>query len=151
MRLRYDSLSPFTGRETVLEEYDEISGQTFKMCMETGFSTYSNWISGSDAVESFKISAPDFVIDSEIVDNSNLVWFMSPTISRNVVLFPYMKKWLVGKLSEHHIDSPIILKVDEYELGVNINECEQFELMKYEDALFEFHRLNSGYYDINEN
>jgi hypothetical protein len=37
MRLNYDAVSPFTGRKSVLVEYDEQSGQNVHLCMETGY------------------------------------------------------------------------------------------------------------------
>lgn len=162
MRLRYDAISPITGKQSVLSEFDELHGCKTHLCMESGYHTYDNWLENSEIINAFEEKAPQIVLDSKVVDSNNLCWYKTVMTTGAAAIYPGEDgSWCVGKLifvddDEEIPESIITLGIPDETGRMRIKILDGssnkiFDEFKFEDALFEFHKLCSEIYQTDEN
>lgn len=88
IKMNYDEVSPITGNKSVLVEHLPEGGFT-KMCMDTGFHTYSVWTPGAAELEKFEAGVPNIVKETALLDGeTGLVWYKIIMISDKSWLYP---------------------------------------------------------------
>ncbi len=155
MRLNYDNISPISGKQSVLSEYDDQHQCWMHLCMDTGYHTYDKWKIGSEAVELFEKSCPELVISSKIAFGDQL-WYKIIMMTYDTIIYPdvydgdYIWKVTNFKSSDNDEEierSPIKIVVptpDGPEIKIVDDEnAKIFGELNFEDAVIEFHRLNS--------
>lgn len=139
-KLRYDEVSPVTKNLSVLIEQDPISGDSVKLCMESGYQTYQNaWKKENEEIlRALEAQFPSVVIDSKFVDEEDSTWYLTFLISPNVILFPTEDHWNVGELSSVRGEGTTM------PVNVPINASEQVEKFLVNDSVSRFGRFDFG-------
>lgn len=145
MRLTYDAISPFTGRKTVLVEYDEQSGQNVLLCMETGYQTYDNWLQGSVELERFEEKSPDCVLETCFVEpETKQVWYKTTIFRGGTIVYPDGEYWKVATFkpfvegTDDRFGWATMKIKDEMYIPDDANAV-IFDKNQFEDAFFEFY------------
>lgn len=128
MKLTYDKISPITGNNCVLTEYDDLHGET-RLCMESGYQNLERFIDGSDVVDRFEQTCPIFLKESRFVDDKNRVWYKTLLVTPTLVLLP---EWKIVSLREANESDDI--------------SDSQFTLVK-DDKVFIIDEPNAVHYD----
>jgi len=168
MRLVYDESNPFTGKRTVMVEWDENAQQNMKLCMQTGYHTFDRWCldgNGNPVFEDLKNfikQCPDEIYSTYRVDEHGQVWFKIVMQARDHVLYPWYDEktessiWKV--LSWRFIDDgeDVDCDIPTVEVDGKIKVLDNktstiFAEDEFEDATIEFHRRCSEIYNVNEN
>lgn len=105
-----DELSPITGKKTVYIDVDPATGLTSKLCMETGYSTNSFMVAGSQTVKDLKEAMPKVAVKGMIEDSMGYVWVPMANSTEKSTIYPFAVdedsdtfEWVVSpikKLSE---------------------------------------------------
>jgi hypothetical protein len=147
LKLDYDEISPITGRKTVLVEEEEFSGDSVKLCMETGYQTYERlWkVENEEIIANLENQFPYQVVDSKFIDSNDNVWYKSFLISPNVLLYPDGKTWKVSFLIDLDPGNGVPIQVPTSENTFAIKFLDEatssvYKETEFEDALFEFQR-----------
>ena len=148
MKLSYDEISPITGNKSVLSEFDHNAGQEMKLCMESGYHTFTSWVEGSDGIQRFEESAPDIVRDTKFNDNGQF-WYKIIMMTRDVVLYPdLVDDGIVWKVSTFKfVDDPTSVPASwaSIVVGDQVKVLDDstssiFNENNFEEACFEFHK-----------
>lgn len=162
MRLNYDDVNPFTGKQTVMVEWDENAQQNMKLCMETGYHTFDKWIVDIDGnplfddLKNFTRICPDEVHVTAKCDLSGQVWFKIVMQTRDHVLYPDSETWVVSTWRFVEDDETIDEGVPRIEVDGKFKILDNktstiFKEDEFEDATIEFHKRCSEIYNTNEN
>lgn len=153
MRLNYDRISPFTGKLSVLDEYDEQTNTVMSLDMDTGYQSYDVWIEGSEELERYEEASPDIILETRYVEpKTRQVWFKTTLFGRGIVLYPDAEKWKVGQFKpivDASSNSWARMKEGDVEFGLDEENADVFD--NFEDALFKFHEYSSIIYDTEQN
>lgn len=166
MRLNYDEINPFTGRQTVLVEWDENAQQNMKLCMETGYHTFDRWCVDANGnpvfgdLKKFTQYCPDEVYVTHKCDSNGFVWFKIVMQTRDHVLYPWndgdSQIWKVSSwrfAEDNEIVDEGVPKIEiagKYKILDNMTSS-IYDENAFEDATIEFHRRCSEIYNTNEN
>lgn len=146
MKINYDEVSPITGNMSVLVEGD------MKLCMETGYHTYSSWNKTENGHQLFEQGSSEVVVGCSVVDWKNgnsQVWFPITMMTEVDILEPkktnHHLKWSVNSFRlKKDSDSPELLVMIKNDLTYVINPDEAVLFDKFEDAYNEFNKVKNG-------
>jgi len=121
MQAKFDEISPITGNLSVMVEpykHEDTEKVTVnKICMESGFMHYSDWIEGSEELEAQEVKLPKVTVANRKVFNKE-VWYPSYFPTHKAVLFNVATegdegfRWAVASIKPIPEDS-----TQEYGLG----------------------------------
>lgn len=74
MKSNYDEISPITHNLSVLVEQDDATGLTSKICMDSGYTTNSFLIDGSETLSKLESSIAKTAFNFRVVDGNKNVW-----------------------------------------------------------------------------
>jgi hypothetical protein len=101
MKLSFDSISPITGNLCVIEEFDDLYGNT-KLCIESGYQYCEKYD------ENFEQVCPQIIKDTKFVDEKGQNWYKLIIVSPNLVLIPTnQSEWKVVGVRKITVDEDI--------------------------------------------
>lgn len=88
MKSNYDEISPITNNLAVLVEKDDATGITSKICMDSGYTTNSFLIDGSDALSKLESSIAKVAFNFRVVDSNKNVWIPCMQATDTASIYP---------------------------------------------------------------
>lgn len=118
MKLDFDAISPISGKKSVFENYDSVTGTILALCMESGYHTIKPlWKYGTDAVNSIESHIPKEYSNVKFIDDENYVWYPYMVINSKAmaILKPNIEgkniEWAVAELTTTDDGSaPIVIR-----------------------------------------
>lgn len=161
MRLSPNSISPFSNKLSVYEEYHEPSGDTLMLCMDTGYHTYKNsWKKDSEILERVEESLSLHMINTKKITEDGNVWYKSYELTPFAAIIPEVDNgkdvWNVYRLRPVENESePIILQLpinkestDIINLTFDISSMCQYPDEQYIQAYDKFRELVGKFLSI---
>ena len=161
MKIEYDSNSPITGNNCVLEESNPQDNTTSFLCMESGFTSHEHLIEGSDFQKRYENRLTALMLSCKFIClETNKAWY--PTFMQMPGGMLYIEgksaqawKWKVAKvipiLGEERKQYPIPGKTDEYHTSrLDVDNANTYDKNDFQTALDELYSIVKETYN-NEN
>lgn len=147
LKAGYDEVSPITGNFCVLVEADPESGTWNKMCMESGYVSFSLFKEGSEYVEDFEDGKlPEVAVSHRKVDDQGYVWYPAyiPTLSGTLFCIGNAQdfQWGVAEIKDIPEDTDMPTLEGNYEHYLDINNARIFPREEFEEAFGYLMELN---------
>lgn len=88
MKSNYDEISPITQNLSVLVEQDDATGLTSKICMDSGYTTNSFLIDGSDTLSKLESSIAKVAFNFRVIDSTRNVWIPCMQATDTASIYP---------------------------------------------------------------
>lgn len=88
MKSTFDEISPISNNLSVLVETDDATGITSKICMDTGYTTNSFLVDGSDTLNKLESSIAKVAYNLRIVDSNKNVWIPCMQATDTASIYP---------------------------------------------------------------
>tara|TARA_B100000287_G_C20240611_1_gene625927 strand:+ start:65 stop:559 length:495 start_codon:yes stop_codon:yes gene_type:complete len=159
VKVTYDSISPITMQECVIEEANEKDNTTSYLCMQSGYSSHEHLIDGSEFQKKFEKSLTELMISCKLTDDNKRAWY--PTFMQTPFAMLYIDgtdkktyEWKVASVvplkGEERKQYPVIGKENEYHTSkLDVDNAKSFDKYNFGDALDELYSIVKGEY-INE-
>lgn len=157
MRMIFDEDSPFTGNRRVLIEPDPEKQDHMKICMDTGYHTYTDrWKTGTETIDLVEDSLPNMLIESKKETADGNTWYKVLFVTPYVILTPEVidtgEVWAVYSLRDGNPDTdPILMEVDTVGGGrvyrtIDSESRVEFPSDKFEMAMDMFQSIGAAVY-----
>lgn len=88
MKSNYDEISPISNTLSVLVETDDATGITSKICMDSGYTTNSFLIDGSDTLTKLESNIAKVAYNLRFVDSNRNVWIPCMQATDTASIYP---------------------------------------------------------------
>lgn len=151
MKLEYDSISPITGNECVLEEGNEQDNTVSFLCMESGYTSFDKLILDSEFQKTYESKLTELMISCRFVAEDKKVWYPSfMQLPGGMLYIEGASKdewnWKVAKVislnEEERKQYPIIGKPNEYHTSrLDVENAKQYNNGDFKVALDELYSI----------
>ena len=159
-KLKYDSKSPVTGNDCVIEEANTQDNTVSYLCMESGFGSHERLLDGSEFQDKFESHLTDLMISCKIVSDDNLAWYPTFMQMPGGMLYCEGKSksdwhWKVAKIipiiGDERLNYPVPGREGEYHTSkLDVENANTYDKADFEAALTELYNIVKKEYD-NEN
>ena len=135
MKVDTTEISPFTGKKSVVTE--EYNGVETRICMDTGFTTNSEYKTDSDRIEEFESTTSELIRNLRYTDEQlGQYWYPTTVMFTDGIIYPEggLTDWMwvyapiVELTEEEKKDYPVPGKEGEYyETRVAVDMAERYK------------------------
>ena len=161
MNLDYDSASPITGNNCVLEESNPHDNTTSFLCMESGFTSHEHLIEGSDFQKRYEERLTELMLSCKFIClETNKAWYPTFMQLPGGMLYAEGKsskdwKWKVSQIveikGEDRLNYPVPGKEGEYYTSrLDVENSKTYDNNDFETALDELYSIVKEQYAVQE-
>ena len=151
MNIDYDEISPITGNKCVVVEAEPENNVISYICMESGYTTTDQLVTGGLYIEQYEAKLTELMIDAKFEDEkTKLTWYPTFMQMPGGMLYPdgtvHNLKWKVAKviplIGEERLEYPIPGREGEYYTStLDVENANIYDTGDFKIALDELYNI----------